>query len=158
MEKIDVYNKGERLYHSPSGIEIPGGQTTSLPAAEAESLMKSYPRDLISPDSLRSTPVDVKGLEKLINELRADIDDLKADLSAVTKEKEDLNTQALEATTVKEEMAKELEQSEAFKDILLDLLFQVHKTEFPKDGGLPKDLADKIAAVFTPNPPTGTQA
>lgn len=151
MEKIDVYNKGERLYHSPSGIEIPGGQTTNLPAAEAESLMKSYPRDLISPDSLRSTPVDVKGQEKLINELRAENDDLKAGLAAVTKEKEDLNTQALEAVTVKEELAKELKIAESFKGILLDILTEVQKVE-----ELSPELKAKIDAIFAPNPPTGT--
>jgi uncharacterized phage infection (PIP) family protein YhgE len=54
-EKIDVHNKGSRTYTSPSGIPVASGQTVQLDREEGEAMMKGYPRELISPDDLRST-------------------------------------------------------------------------------------------------------
>lgn len=78
-EKIDVHNRGSRTYTTPSGIHLQGGQTTQLDADEAESMMKGYPADLISPDSLRSVSSAQSNSDqhKLIVELQAKVTELE---------------------------------------------------------------------------------
>ncbi len=73
---VDIHNRGEREFHSPSGIVIKQGQTVALPADEAESLLKGYPKDLITPDSLRSSS-GPSALEMENESLKAELEKLK---------------------------------------------------------------------------------
>lgn len=74
---VDIHNRGEREYHSPSGISIKQGQTVALPADEAESLLKGYPKDLITPESLRSSSGPT-ALEIENESLKAELERLKS--------------------------------------------------------------------------------
>lgn len=88
IQKIDVRNQSTRDYRSPSGILVPGGQTTSLPKEEGESMLKSYPKDLISPDALRSSPASQSDADrrKEIDRLQGVIEDLKGKLAESVRE------------------------------------------------------------------------
>ena len=130
-EKIDVHNKGGRTYTSPSGIEIPGGHTVQLDRDEGETMMKSYPRELISPDDLRSTSsaqsnrdqheeivrlqskvteletgsvTDPKGVKK-IAELEASLLDLATKSTAMIGELTEKNTELAKALEDAKKMA-----------------------------------------------------
>lgn len=76
---IDVHNQSNRDYTSPSGVELKSKSTAPLPAAEAEKMMKGYPRDLISLDSLRSAPASqsIRDQHSLIVQLQARIAELE---------------------------------------------------------------------------------
>lgn len=92
MSKVDVYNRSERLYDSPTGVKIPSHSTVALESDEALAMMKNYPRDLISPDSLRSIPSaqSNKDQHDLIVALQGRISALETEVTALTKDKQAL--------------------------------------------------------------------
>jgi hypothetical protein len=97
-EKIDVHNRGSRTYTTPSGVHIQGGTTVQLDREEGEALLKGYPRDLISPDSLRSSPSVQSNADQhnKIVELQAKVTELEK--SGVTDPKGTKRIAELEAS------------------------------------------------------------
>jgi len=92
----DVFNQSNRTYTSPSGVHVLPKQTTQLEDSDAKKLMEAYPRDLISPDSLRTAPASDAGQVELIGQLQTAIADLEenaknftAKLDQVTKRYQD---------------------------------------------------------------------
>lgn len=122
-EKIDVHNKGSRTYTSPSGVEISSGQTVQLDKDEGESMMASYPRELISPDSLRSSPSaqSNKDQHDEIVKLQKKVDSLES--GAVTDPKgvkriEELETALKTALSTNAELAQKYDGlSKAYEDL-----------------------------------------
>lgn len=91
--KVDVYNRGARSYTSPSGVELKPNTTTQLDEGEAAALMAGYPRDLISPDDLRSSPASQSSKDQ--SELVASLQSVVSDLTAKNTE---LQTQVNDLT------------------------------------------------------------
>lgn len=86
-KKIDVHNKGLRDYHTPSGVVISSGQTVELDEDEGKAMLAGYPRDLISPDALRSSSGQSVAELRTENErLQSVVDDLQAKLKAAIEE------------------------------------------------------------------------
>jgi len=87
-KKIDVHNKGLRDYHTPSGVVIPSGRTVELDEAEGKAMLAGYPRDLISPDTLRSASGNQSAAElRAENErLQGVVTDLETKLKAAIEE------------------------------------------------------------------------
>jgi hypothetical protein len=88
QKKVDVFNRGERSYTSPSGVHVAGGVSTPLDEDEAKSLMAAYPNDLISPDSLRSSPSSQSDKDRRaeIERLQGVVSDLEAKLKVSIEE------------------------------------------------------------------------
>lgn len=97
-KKLDVYNRSSRGYTSPSGVQVPGGQTVQLDEDEALTMLKGYPRDLISPDTLRSSPASQGDAE-----LKEEIERLQGVVAVLEAEKGVLETtvKELEAEVAK---------------------------------------------------------
>ncbi len=109
--KVDVHNKGERTYTTPSGATLAAGQTIALEAEEAETLMASYPRDLISPDALRSAPASQSDKDR-----RAEIDRLQGIVTGLEGEKAEL-TKKVEAMEVAADQGRiQINQQQALID------------------------------------------
>lgn len=101
-EKIDVYNRSGRTYTTPSGVHLQGEQTTQLDREEAETMLKSYPRDLISPDALRSSPSsqsdndrrkEIERLQGIVEVLETDKKNLQEALDNAGTKVKDLNAE-----------------------------------------------------------------
>jgi len=87
-KKIDVHNKGLRDYHTPSGVVIPSGRTVELDEDEGKAMLAGYPRDLISPDTLRSASGNqsVAELRAENERLQGVVTDLETKLKASIEE------------------------------------------------------------------------
>lgn len=54
--KTDIHNRSGREFTLRDGQILLPGRTVSVEGSLADELLKSYPRDIITPDSLRSGP------------------------------------------------------------------------------------------------------
>lgn len=54
MKEMDIYNASQRTYHLNDGTEFPPGRTATVSEEEGETKIKSYPREIVSPDSYRA--------------------------------------------------------------------------------------------------------
>jgi chromosome segregation ATPase len=84
-KKIDIHNKGNRTYHIAEGVALEPGRTLAVSASKAKTLMEAYPRDIISPNDLRSGEEEGNGLAHLahIDALEAENTSLKGTLETV---------------------------------------------------------------------------
>lgn len=142
----DVHNQSSRTYTSPSGIHIEPGHTEALPNSEAAILMKNYPRDLISPDSLRSAPASQSDTDrrKEIERLQNVVSDLETKLAA----------SVAEAGKQAKEVADPLGASFGFLGQLV--ASEAHKEALKAGDELHKAVAmfhDFLADHFKKNPP-----
>jgi DNA repair exonuclease SbcCD ATPase subunit len=83
-EKVDVYNASQRTYGAPDGQTLEPGKTIRVSKAHAESLIKAYPNEVVSPDSYRA-PGAKSGAELIAENKR-----LAAELE-VLKQRKDFN-------------------------------------------------------------------
>jgi hypothetical protein len=91
VDKDGVVSEGQPF-------ELKGGTTMAFDKEIAEGLMKSYPRDLISPDSLRSAPASQGDSDrrKEIERLQDVVKELEGKLAASVAEVDRLNAGILE--------------------------------------------------------------
>ena len=87
-DMTDVHNLGNRAYVSPSGIHVLAQMTTSLPTDEAVSMLKAYPKELVSPDSFRSAGPSASDTErtKEIARLQGVVKDLEGKMEAAASD------------------------------------------------------------------------